>query len=56
MWRFIGNGIASVVLLHRNDKKLVASVELAMGLPRRAFSTSRNDKKLAASMLGMEAR
>jgi hypothetical protein len=46
-------------LLHsfrvRNDKKLVASVELAMGLPRRVFYTARNDtgndKKRATSLL-----
>ncbi|MEE0876537.1 MAG: hypothetical protein UIH18_04485 [Fibrobacteraceae bacterium] len=44
MWRSTGKEIASVVSLHRNDKIREASVKLARRLPRRAFSTARNDK------------
>ena len=38
-WRSVGNEIASVTTLHRNDKKRVVR-----RLPRRVFYTSRNDK------------
>ena len=43
VWRSVGNEIASVVSLHRSDKKIVAGSHL--GFAKKAFHSIASDKK-----------
>jgi hypothetical protein len=47
VWRSVGNEIASVVSLHRNDKKIVAGSHL--GFAKKSFKVRKRQNSLASN-------